>query len=116
MFPQKRRIKKDLFPLLTKGGLFLKSPQLSLRSVKQKNPNSPSLFAVVVSNKVSKLATERNFLKRRTRALLCSLLKKIKNGYYLVFYVNDRSLGQTKTEELKKQIEYLLTKSKTINV
>lgn len=116
MFPKKKRINKALFPLIIKDSLFFKVPYLSLRVSKQKNKEDPSLFSVVVSSKVSKSAVERNFLKRRVRAILRPWQDSVKSGHYLIFYVINKDLGQVTIEDLKKQAEDLLIKAKLIHV
>ncbi|MFA5736672.1 MAG: ribonuclease P protein component [Candidatus Paceibacterota bacterium] len=115
MFPQKRRINKTLFPDILKKSIFFKGVEISLRVSPQINKTFPSLFSVVISSKVSPKAVERNFLKRRVRSALQSQLDKIKAGYYLIFYINDKNLANLDFLKLKEKILILIKKAKLLN-
>lgn len=64
-------------------------------------------FAVIVSLKVSKLATKRNFLKRKIRTVCQELLPRFKNGNDIVISASPRSLKLSQ-KEIKKELESLL--------
>ena len=115
MFPQKRRINKTLFSLILKKSVFFQGQGLSLRVSKQEIKDSPSLLSVVVSTKVASKAVKRNFLKRRVRSALRYELDKIKNGYYLIFYINNVELGQIEFLKLKERVLDLIKKAKLLN-
>lgn len=68
-------------------------------------------FAVVVSNKVSKLATDRNLMKRRVRSIISELLPRFVRAYDVIVIVQSKSLTASH-EQLFKTIDDLFTKNK----
>lgn len=62
-----------------------------------------SRFGIVVSNKVSAKATDRNRLKRQLREILQTKIGKISPGYDLVVTALPAALGQT-YQTLKKEM------------
>jgi ribonuclease P protein component len=72
-----------------------------------------SRFGIVVGNKVSPLATERNLLKRRLREIIGIKLKKISPGFDLVVSALPPALLK-KYLELEKEISAGLNHFKLI--
>lgn len=70
-----------------------------------------SRFAVVVSNKVSKLATDRNLIKRRVRNIISELLPRFIRVYDIIIIVQPKSLTVSH-EQLFKTIDDLFNKNK----
>lgn len=66
-----------------------------------------SRFSVIVPLKVSKQATKRNKIKRRTREILRKNLLKIKPGFDGVFIATPKIIGK-KYKEIEEEIENLL--------
>ncbi len=61
-------------------------------------------FSVVVPSKVSKKAIERNFLKRRIRAIILELLPSLKNGIDMVIRVQRNDLVHMRYLSIKEEI------------
>ena len=84
-----------------KSGKFKGSNYLSLKFIPF---IGPSHFFFVVSKKVSKLAVERNLIKRRSRAIINLNKDNIKSGFICVMMfkpeVKDLSFGQL-VDEIK---------------
>ncbi len=100
--PKKNRISKEYFEEISKNGKGFSSPFLSIKYLK--NDQKISLFATVVSKKVSKISPKRNLVKRRINSVLNNNKNVIKQGFFVVFYVKpgalDRSFDQIKEEVL----------------
>ena len=93
MLPTKYRLTKEKdFKRVNASGKSFFSPYFRLRFA----PNNLdfSRFAVVVSNKVSKKAVERNRLKRQFKDILRLARLKIKPGFDIVFFIKDSSLNK----------------------
>lgn len=102
MIPKTNRISKGYFEEINKNGKGLSSPFLSIKYLK--NNQKISLFASVVSKKVSKISPKRNLIKRRVNSVINNHKNAIKQGFFIVFYIKpgalDRSFGQIKEESL----------------
>jgi ribonuclease P protein component len=102
MIPKKNRISKGFFEEINKNGKGLSSPFLSIKYLK--NGQKISLFATVVSKKVSKISPKRNLVKRRVNSVVNNHKNAIKPGFFVVFYIKpgalDRSFDQIKQETL----------------
>lgn len=79
MLSQKYRLtkEKDFEHVFKKGRSFFVK-ELGVKAVK--NDLGYSRFAIVVSNKISKKAVERNKIKRRLREIIRLILPNIKKG------------------------------------
>jgi len=86
MPPGSKRIPRSDFPIIIKKGKGFHAPYLSLKVLSSaERPSHSSVgpfFAVVVGVKTAKLATDRNLLKRRARAIFKELAPKLKKNYY----------------------------------
>lgn len=102
MIPKTNRISKGYFEEINKNGKGLSSPFLSIKYLK--NNQNISLFATVVSKKVSKISPKRNLIKRRVNSIVNNNKSLIKPGFFVVFYIKpgalDRSFDQIKEETL----------------
>ncbi len=67
------------------------------------NKLSVSRIGIVVGNKVSPLATKRNEIKRRLRAIFRTKMKSLVPGFDLVVLVLPAALGKN-FEDLEKEV------------
>ncbi len=112
MLPAKYRITKDKdFKRINALGKAFFSPRLRVKLLA--NKLDFSRFTVVVSKKVSKKATERNYLKRQLREIFRLNKQKIKIGYDIICSAGQKSLG-TKYKDLEKDLIFLLNKAKLL--
>lgn len=74
---------------LTNFGVILKKTQ----------PQNPSRFGFIVSNKVSKLAIQRNRIKRAMSESIRYNLTNIPNGYDVIYLVKS-TLAKKSTDEI----------------
>jgi len=104
MLPRARRVSKTIFPLILRRGAVRHSPVLSLRFLVGTSAPFKAKFSVIVSNKVSKSAVERNLWKRRSRAAICKFENQVKDNYYCLLYLKPEiktlSFGQL-SEKIK---------------
>ena len=110
MLPKENRIKKKKdFEVIFKKGKSFKNSFFILKVLN--NNLKISRFAFVISQKVSKKATERNKIKRRMSSFLEENFQKIKIGFDFVFIVllsaKDKSFDQ-----IKESVEDILQKAK----
>ena len=77
-------------------------------------PNEKALLrlGVIVSNKVSKKATQRNLIKRRLREIIRLSLKELKPGYDLIILASPRIIDPV----TKKVLSYEQIKSQLLNL
>jgi len=94
MLTKKRRLPKGEIQRVKDKGVFLGTPFFSLLYLKpEKSGLVSSKFAFVLSKKVSKKATERNRTKRILAGSVRGLIKKIEEGYLVIFLVKKRAIG-----------------------
>lgn len=110
MLPSKNRLhkNKEIKRVLRGGKSFFTLP-LRLKFVK--NQLSFSRFAIIISNKVSKKATQRNRLKRQISEIIRLNLEKIRPGFDFVFIINPKIL-ELKPIQLKDMVLKTLNKLK----
>jgi ribonuclease P protein component len=77
-------------------------------------PAGPSRFAFLISGKEIKLATERNRLRRRMRAVLWSNRRAIQGHYQAVFILR-RGLLTLSFADLAREILHLLKKAQIMS-
>lgn len=87
--------RSDLQSVL-RGGKKISNDFFILRS-RPNNLTNPR-FAVIVANKVSKRATKRNLLKRRTRAIIKNILPEIKGNFDFIITVLSPTINQSYQE------------------
>jgi len=113
MLPKANRLlKKEDFQKAWKGGgsFYTKNLGFKLR----KTTNTTLKLGVVVSNKISKLATVRNKIKRRIRVLIAKKLLQFKKNADLVLIVIP-GLETKDILETEKMITKLLQRANIIN-
>ncbi len=96
-----RQIKKVLQKGAARSGSFFR-----LKALKNNRLPSSSRISVVVSKKVSSKATDRNRIKRRTRAAFADEINKIA-GYDLVCFPN-RSVLKGSFESIREDAKECL--------
>jgi len=114
MLPAVSRVKKGDFDFLK--GIKRKSFSSSLFNlVLYETDFDPSRFAVVVSPKVFKKATQRNKVKRQAKAVILKNIKFFKKGFAAVFYLK-KSRDEVSFREIEDELLFLFKKSKILNV
>lgn len=110
MFSKKNRLakSKDISLVYARGRAFF-SPYFS---VKVLPTDKTSRFTVVVSTKVSKLATRRNAIKRHLRESLKQYRLQLRPGDYIVT-VRPQAANLT-AKQLREEMEKLLVKTKLV--
>ncbi len=93
-----------------RNGSSARSVHMSLKYLKQRT-QSENRVAVVVSKKVDKKAVTRNRIRRRVYEIIRKSWPDTAQGYDLVFTVHERSLSNTKHEDLESEIHSLLNKA-----
>ena len=112
MLARPNRITSDKdFSFIFKKGKFFRSKNFSLRILKTNLKSSR--FGFVVSNKVSKKATERNKIKRRLRSVIEADLEQIAAGYDIVFIVAPKII-ELDFNSIKEEAETALSKLKLL--
>ena len=103
MLPKKNRIvAKDFKKLkLFKKGTVSGKLSFKLRETDQK---SPSRFGFVVSNKISKRATDRNALKRKLRAIAQAILPEVGQGKEIIVFVKSSFAKPYNFEEVQTEL------------
>lgn len=92
MLTKKRRLTKEEIKNIKEKGQYWETPFFSLLYIKKEN--SLSKFAFILSKKVSKKAVERNRAKRILAGSTRKLIKKIHEGYWVLFLVKRTAIGQ----------------------
>lgn len=118
MLAKINRIKKKKdFEIIFKKGKILKSSLFILRFLK--NDLEQSRFGFIVSQKVSKNATERNKIRRRLSEVIKENLKsanlpKAKNNNFDLVFISLPSTVKKDFLEIKNSVNDLLLKAKII--
>ena len=108
MLPRENRLKKEKeFEAVFKGGRTFKGEYVLLRYLV--NGTDKTKVGFVVSKKVSKLATQRNKIKRRMREITRKRKESIKDGLSIIMVALPRSIGAGYAE-MEKDIGNLLDK------
>jgi ribonuclease P protein component len=77
------------------------------------NQKGPVRFGFVVSSRVSRLATQRNRLKRIVRAQVEEVLPKIRSGSWGAFWLREAAL-RTDSKVLRQAVEETLRRAKIL--
>jgi ribonuclease P protein component len=110
MLAQKNRLsKKADFELVFQDGNKIYNQYFNFRF--RKNGLDYCRFAIIVSNKISKKATERNKIKRRLKAVIKGELPKFKQNFNVIITVLPQ-LKELEFTDLSKALLNLLKKSK----
>lgn len=103
MLPKNSRISRKEFPNLLKSSSFYHSPHFSLRVAHSTKPQ----IAVSVSKKISKKATDRNTVRRKTYSVIYKYLKRLKPK--MMLFVAKKGADNIKGVNLEKEIDNLLS-------
>lgn len=109
MFAQKNRLRheQDIKALFSKG----KSVFGNIVGLKfKKNGLSDSRFAVIIGNKVSKIAVKRNKIRRKIREVIRIRVKDIACGYDVGILVRPEAVKKT-NQELEDAVLQVLRRS-----
>lgn len=110
MLPKERRLSgHEVASYLKSKGVLSHSPSFSLIKQIPSTPG-PSRFAVVVSKKVSKLAVDRNWAKRRIMEGITAALSIIPENSDYLFLVKPAILTKT-SEQIANEINEIFTKA-----
>jgi len=109
MLAKKYRLTKNLqFEAVMGKGQAVYSPILLIKQIN--NKYNYSRIGIIVSNKVSKKASQRNLIKRRLREIIKKEFSKIKKGKDVVIIVSPKIINENQKVMEYKQIEkYFLT-------
>jgi ribonuclease P protein component len=113
MLPKNKRVTTELFKKVLKEGKSIHTPALSFKYYRETTPGL-SRFSVFVPKKVLKLASKRNYLKRKINTSLSKVYSKVENSFVGVIYAKNSTIGM-KPEELSKEIEEIFKRGKIIN-
>lgn len=106
MLAKANRITKEKeFALINKLGRSFYSPVLMVKI--KPNDLNISRFATIVSNKVSKKATQRNLIRRRLSEIIRLNLNKIKSGFDILVIVSPKIISQGKVLDHNKMKDFL---------
>ncbi len=109
MLPKNQRIsKKDNFKEIFKKSSVFKAPYLKLFISNNSFGNFKT--TVIVSKKVSNLATTRNKIKRKIRHILISAKENIPKNTTILIQVNDLKILEKKSSEIEKVITDIFKK------
>ena len=118
--PKVNRLKHRLdFSAVFRQGIRRQSPHLTLRAWRQKPETAesnkiPPKIGFSVSQKVSKLATQRNRIKRQLRAAFRQLLPRLKSDWLLVVVVKP-SATECEYQQFLQELEQLLADAEVLN-
>lgn len=106
-----RLSKKQDIQFVFKKGRWQDAPFLTIKFLVVQGPVSRFCFSV--SNKVSKLATKRNLIKRRLRHAIRELLPQIRGGYDVVVIAKPEIVSVS-YQEIKQTLERALRRAELI--
>jgi ribonuclease P protein component len=99
-----------------KTGRAFYSPVLMVKARANELPHSR--FAIIVSNKVSKKATQRNLIKRRLREIVRLQLSKLETGADVAILASAKMIdSQSKVlgyQDMAKELESVLKKARLL--
>lgn len=111
MLARKNRLNEEKdFKLIYKSGKFIFGQFVNLKFIKS-NGENPQI-AVIVSKKISKLATVRNKLKSQINEVILSVLDKMKKNIKLIINVKKNTEN---FQEIKKELLFDLKKGLLIH-
>src|SRR3989344_2256629 len=112
MLSRQRRVTRRQFPAILQTSRSWRSSFLSLRVARGRNEETPkvTIFAFVVSHKVSAMAVNRNKLKRRARAIVRELLPRVKDNYACLLFFKKGS-AELPYQELRQAIQEIIART-----
>ncbi len=96
------------FSVVRRHGSKITSKLFNFYYLDAKNYEGPTRFGIVVPNTFSKIAPERNRVKRLYREVLRLSLDRFKDGYWVVIYPNQSS-KEAKYEEISAEFNKILS-------
>lgn len=115
MLPKENRLKSSRdFDRVFKKSKPLFTKNFAVRYLLRSKKEDPSRFGFIISNKISKLATKRNQLKRQLRHIVHDLIFELKPGYDVIVLVKSDFNYPYEQAEIKKQMIEIFTKCNII--
>lgn len=111
---QNRVTKAKEFSTIFKRSKPIYTDNFVFRFLKINDSEAPVRFGFVISNKIEKLATNRNLVKRRMRAAGRELISSVETGYDVVIVVKSLSKDFT-FAAIKQQFESAIKKNSFFN-
>ncbi|MFC1598415.1 ribonuclease P protein component [Patescibacteria group bacterium] len=112
---QYRLTKNKEFEIVASKGKAVYSPVLLIKNTG--NNYQYSRFGIIVSNKVSKKASQRNLIKRRIREIIKQEFDKIEKGKDIVIIASPKIINDKGKVMPYEQLEtYLLSSFKKANL
>lgn len=112
MLKKENRLQKEKdFSRIYKSSKPIYSRNLVLRVAFVHNIKQTPKLGIIVSNKLNKLATGRNALKRQLREIVYQIIPKLKCGFNAVILVKQDFEKPYQQDEIKEQVEELLKKA-----
>lgn len=104
MLAKKYRLKgRSVLEEVKKKGSLYQTDSFGVLVLKRED-DEPSRFAFIVSTKISKIAVKRNGVKRKLREAVKKRIKKVNNGYDVVFLAKKTTLDKNNIE-LEKEVK-----------
>lgn len=114
MLKNEHKIKKQSdFDRLSKKSKAYFGPYCILKIIK--NNQAISRFGIIVSNRVSKKAVERNRLKRQYRAMCFLFLSRMLCGYDVLIIIKKQAIGR-EYSLLEDSLKNLLKTAKLLKI
>ena len=90
--------------LMRKEGELFQNPLFGVVILEGKEENR---FGIVISKKISKLAVERNKIRRRIYEAVAKELKEMRKGIWVLFLVK-REIMERESEEIVREVKKVL--------
>lgn len=111
MLPRENRLKTRFdFDRVRREGKVIQTPSFGLATLKETNPLISSKFGMIISNKISKKAVERNHIRRILRDAIRELLPMLNSGFMCVILAKSAIMHKSNTE-IKKDIQEVFKKT-----
>jgi ribonuclease P protein component len=107
MLPKQHRLPGHLVYKTLNSTTAYHSPLFSLKILKLKKDTQPSMIGFIISTKLSKLAVQRNRIKRQLKAAIYPQLKNLHPNYQLVLLAK-HPIKTASFIEIKKTLNNLL--------
>lgn len=115
MLKKENRLQKEKdFGRVFKNSRPISTEHLSIRA-RMIGGDKPVRFGFVISNKVNKLATRRNALKRQLREIARGLISELRTGYDVVVVVRSDFSFPYDQAQIRSELEAGLGKAGMVN-